>query len=599
MNLDIVIEAFGLDRATLCAVFLCGSRVYFPQSVAVATKPKDWDFVIVSLGAPLTELDRCNRHIVPNIQAVAPDGVDMEAMHYTLETFVEYCRSGDYFTLAAAHTPDWARLLELEPSRLGLQSKEEVLDYLQPDWPTLRRATLHEINFSQKKALRLWKRGEVYAGKKNLISGIRFLQLGIQLAQKRRMTDFTLANNHLRDIMESPSQEWPQFEAQYFPIYQALLGDLLACMQVPRLALTREDLPLLCRAQSGVVLPVADLDYECLLFSPLTSSRSRFLQNCGGALFSTAASASASGASSPRALPIVPSFHTKEFNWASSSLQVFEAGLGDVWCCFYDETWRAVRLPVHPHTVASLFDPTLPPPQFNFSELSLDPLLSYTLVHSIDGLRLLGWRARSEPEARPVLLTGSEPAPWPWVVRRGDWEQGLAGPLPTEKALERALWEADPRRLRGVHLFDAAADCWETILSPAFLASQAFGVYGHWNLPWSSPHQVPKARALLTLLLAEHILGASLLPEDIDERTTLDRSETADRVTCPAARAYIDALLQYLREVTFDPKENPKHKWFALLRAAQAYPGREADVLRDSHQFNSFVLRFVAALKHG
>jgi hypothetical protein len=86
------------------------------------------------------------------------------------------------------------------------------------------------------KAKRLWRLGDFYTAKKNIIHGIRYLNYSIQLlGPDEAITDFTVGNEYWDEIMNSPEpteaqksdtllvqQLWKHLDVRFAPIYKKL-----------------------------------------------------------------------------------------------------------------------------------------------------------------------------------------------------------------------------------------------------------------------------------------------------------------------------------------------------------------------------------------
>lgn len=104
-----------------------------------------------------------------------------------------------------------------------------------PDSPCQGRFTfklnLHNLRESiSEKASHSWvkakKKFEIerdyLIGQKSLFHSLRILMFGTQVGQEGRIVDYSVANQHWRDIIECGQYQWEYYENKYKPIYNSL-----------------------------------------------------------------------------------------------------------------------------------------------------------------------------------------------------------------------------------------------------------------------------------------------------------------------------------------------------------------------------------------
>ncbi|KAL6062794.1 hypothetical protein QOT17_011939 [Balamuthia mandrillaris] len=138
----------------------------------------------------------------------------------------------DYFRLLLDENVVWCvMLLFLPADRFVLRRDQRFLTRccFALRKTNLRKAAIADAKHNYQKAKRLWKEGELYKAKKNLVHGIRFLLLAVQLMEKGRIDDVTAGNDVWAEIMADTSQQWPRYEDKYKPTfehYYSLLTEL-------------------------------------------------------------------------------------------------------------------------------------------------------------------------------------------------------------------------------------------------------------------------------------------------------------------------------------------------------------------------------------
>lgn len=101
--------------------------------------------------------------------------------------------------------------------------KEDIKFEFKLDIKQLRKSLSAKSSNSWVKAKKKFDvENEFYIARKSLFHSIRILLFGKQLAEQGKLTDFTVANKHWTDIMNSPETEWKSYKKTYQPIYNEI-----------------------------------------------------------------------------------------------------------------------------------------------------------------------------------------------------------------------------------------------------------------------------------------------------------------------------------------------------------------------------------------
>lgn len=94
---------------------------------------------------------------------------------------------------------------------------------------TVRMDSTH--NFS--KAKRLWKDPLTrYVAKKNIVHCLRYLEYGNQLIYTGKIYDFTAGNQYWKAVFEKESDNWKDFETEFWPHVKELTDKLQARLPI-------------------------------------------------------------------------------------------------------------------------------------------------------------------------------------------------------------------------------------------------------------------------------------------------------------------------------------------------------------------------------
>lgn len=95
---------------------------------------------------------------------------------------------------------------------------DPYLKYFELDSDKLRRAVSAVSSNSFVKCKKKLAQGDVHVGKKSLFHSLRIIGFGMQIAEYGKITDYSIYNGYLKDIM-SMSNDWDELRTKYKPIF--------------------------------------------------------------------------------------------------------------------------------------------------------------------------------------------------------------------------------------------------------------------------------------------------------------------------------------------------------------------------------------------
>jgi hypothetical protein len=203
----------------LLNIYLFGSRLY-----GVHKQNSDYDFIGICGG----EYFYAYRLIDSTIPAeMSPTGealdININMMHLTY--FKESLKDAYINSVMLCFIPPSFVFLEL------VDIRSEFLLHL----PNIRQSVQMDSTHNFAKAKRLWRLGDFYTAKKNIVHGIRYLNYSLQLlGPKGSIYDFTAGNEYWSEVMALPepgsgdtngkenSSLWRAIDARFAPIYKDL-----------------------------------------------------------------------------------------------------------------------------------------------------------------------------------------------------------------------------------------------------------------------------------------------------------------------------------------------------------------------------------------
>lgn len=178
-----------------------GSRVY-----QCFTEDSDHDFVVV-LGTKI------------NVDEIVDDEKTKISLHFIDEvSFSKKIQEYDAVYL---------QILFLQKNFV-LRENQQMMK-IKKQWKlyssSLESSICNVVDFTLTKSQRYYETSK-YVSLKNIIHSIRYLQFGIQIAQYRRIIDYTSANKYFNEIFKLDYKKWEEYYSHYEKVLEGLKNDL-------------------------------------------------------------------------------------------------------------------------------------------------------------------------------------------------------------------------------------------------------------------------------------------------------------------------------------------------------------------------------------
>ena len=188
---DIILHS-GLHPKRVHNIYVFGSRVYKTHS-----DNSDWDIIMVannSVEAIELKLEKYNIHI------------------YTPDKFKEDLDWHRINNLECIYSPTWAKI------------QENIKYDLDIDFPKLRHATSHISSNSWVKCKKKLEIRDYYTGIKSIFHSLRIPMFATQVATKRTIYDFEVANP-IWEKLVSKEWTWEELDNEFRELRNEILTD--------------------------------------------------------------------------------------------------------------------------------------------------------------------------------------------------------------------------------------------------------------------------------------------------------------------------------------------------------------------------------------
>ncbi len=177
-----------LHSCDVVAAYHYGSKVY-----GVSSPVSDTDIILVTKDLPPSESVKLNN-------------TDYNA--YWLNQFQDLIKDHEISMLECLFLPFQHILIPYE-FEFTLSLSE------------LRKSISHKASNSWVKAKKKLADGEFYIGKKSLWHSLRILMFSIQIAEHKRIVNYSEANPLWEEIVFSPNNDWEYFKEKYQGLYNS------------------------------------------------------------------------------------------------------------------------------------------------------------------------------------------------------------------------------------------------------------------------------------------------------------------------------------------------------------------------------------------
>lgn len=214
-----------ITGSTLLNAYLFGSRLYnVHKDGSDGQEASDYDFIGVAGGEYFYAYRMIDTIYVPShLNKSIKISININMLH--INYLKESLKDAFINSVMLCYIPKdyvWIETIKL-------------IDQFQLHLPNLRQSVQMDSTHNFAKARRLWKLGDFYTSKKNIVHGLRYLHYALQLlGPDSKITDFTKGNEYWYEIldMEEPTQEeintdksrqlWNLIEKRFYPLYQSL-----------------------------------------------------------------------------------------------------------------------------------------------------------------------------------------------------------------------------------------------------------------------------------------------------------------------------------------------------------------------------------------
>lgn len=191
-TLQHVFRTLKLQDSDVLNVYLVGSHMW-----GTCHKNSDWDLVIILRN--LTTSKPVNTH-----------KANIEAFILSKEQFMQLLREHSMQVLVALWLPQECVLAEK----------------FSPSFHFDREALARSLDHSRERDLRIaekhFRKGDAPRAKKVLLHCVRYLELGAQLRENGKITDYTTASSHQAVILGNCAETWDDLIGDVSPILDSL-----------------------------------------------------------------------------------------------------------------------------------------------------------------------------------------------------------------------------------------------------------------------------------------------------------------------------------------------------------------------------------------
>ena len=194
-TLQRVFRTLNLQEADVLNVYLVGSHMW-----GTCSKHSDWDLVIVV--RQLASAKPINKH-----------KSNIEAFILSREDFTQFVRDHLMQVLLVLWLPRECVLLEkFDPQKSWFVFDQEALV----------KSLAHSRERDMRIAEKHFQKGDRSKAKKVLLHCMRYLEMGAQIRESGRITDYPAASSQRTVIFENLSAVWSELEEELRPVMDAL-----------------------------------------------------------------------------------------------------------------------------------------------------------------------------------------------------------------------------------------------------------------------------------------------------------------------------------------------------------------------------------------
>ncbi len=194
-----IIKDFNLMESSILAAFRYGSTVYGTNH-----EKSDQDFVLIFKDKQIQD-------------GFGITCGDLSLHMYQKSSFQDLIDRYKIFAMECVYLP-----------KEHVLKNEGILPVQKINLEKLRCAISEKASHSfvkAKKKLSIAKDKNIYIGKKSLFHSLRIIDFGKQIAEHKKIIDYSSANQFYYDIMNNPAEDWQHYHDKYKSIYNAMMTD--------------------------------------------------------------------------------------------------------------------------------------------------------------------------------------------------------------------------------------------------------------------------------------------------------------------------------------------------------------------------------------
>ena len=179
-----VMRMNGYKDEQVCNIYQCGSRLY-----GNVTDLSDYDYTVIVTKYSNDNPDHNIRSDDVDITILTVHDMKVALTNYNFQALINV----------------------LSDCKL----QETVIFPIEIDRNLLRKSVSEISNKCLHTGKVLWKKGDYYKAKKNIIHSIRYVEFGIQIILHNRIVDVAVSNGLFDEIMNNDSIIWEEYRDKY------------------------------------------------------------------------------------------------------------------------------------------------------------------------------------------------------------------------------------------------------------------------------------------------------------------------------------------------------------------------------------------------